>query len=90
MHSHFTMIFPSFHFTTHTHPSHPRHSLLPFTSPSLHFTSLLDDFPHTFTSPYLSLSWLFNEAVKSHALAFYISQFSKLSNFQNFVFLNHR
>jgi hypothetical protein len=45
MHSHFTMIFPSFHFTTYTHPSHSHYNLLPFTSrhiisPPLHFTSL--------------------------------------------------
>jgi hypothetical protein len=25
MHSHFIMTFPSFHFTTLTHPSHPHH-----------------------------------------------------------------
>jgi hypothetical protein len=31
MHSHFTMILSSFHFTTLAPPSHPRHSLLPFT-----------------------------------------------------------
>jgi hypothetical protein len=37
MHSQFTMTFPSFHVTTLTHPSHPRHSLL---SPTLQFTSL--------------------------------------------------
>jgi hypothetical protein len=37
MHPHFTMTFPSFHFTTLTHPSHTHHSLLPF--PSHHFTS---------------------------------------------------
>jgi hypothetical protein len=43
MHPHFTVTFPSFHFTTHTHPSHPHHSLLPFPS---------DDCPYTFTSPY--------------------------------------
>jgi hypothetical protein len=40
MHSYFTMTFPSFQFTTLTHHSHPHHSLLPFTSTSLHFTSL--------------------------------------------------
>jgi hypothetical protein len=48
MHPHFTMTFPSFLFTTLTHPSQPHHSLLPFSSlpfpfphfPSLHFTSL--------------------------------------------------
>jgi hypothetical protein len=43
MHSHFTMSFPSFHFTTLTHPSHPHHNLLHFTTlhfTSLHFTSL--------------------------------------------------
>jgi hypothetical protein len=39
MHSHFTMTFPSFHFTALTYPSHPHHNLLPFTFTSLHFTS---------------------------------------------------
>jgi hypothetical protein len=36
MHSHFTMTVPSFHFTALTHPSHPHHYLIRFTS--LHFT----------------------------------------------------
>jgi hypothetical protein len=30
------MIFPSFHFTTLTFPSHPHHNFLPFTSPFKH------------------------------------------------------
>jgi hypothetical protein len=38
MHSHFTMTFPSFHFTTLMHPSH-HHSFLPFTFTSPHLTS---------------------------------------------------
>jgi hypothetical protein len=32
MHSHFTMTFPSFHFTTLTYHSHPHHILCPYTS----------------------------------------------------------
>jgi hypothetical protein len=30
MYSHFPMTFPSFHFTTFTHPSHPQHNLFSF------------------------------------------------------------
>jgi hypothetical protein len=43
MHSHFTMTFPLFHFTTLMYLSHPHHSLLPHTL--LHFTAFFDDFP---------------------------------------------
>jgi hypothetical protein len=40
MHPHFTMTFPSFHFTILTYPSHYHHNLLLYTSPHRHFTSL--------------------------------------------------
>jgi hypothetical protein len=45
----------------HDHPFIPPHrTYAPFTSSpqitSLHFTAYLDNFPHTFTSPYLSIA----------------------------------
>jgi hypothetical protein len=55
MHSHFTMTFPSFLFTTLTHPSHPRHTLLSFTTTSLDFTVFSDDFSHTLLTFHLKL-----------------------------------
>jgi hypothetical protein len=64
MHSHFTMTFPSFHFTTITHTSHPPHSLLPFTTTSLHLTLvsiLYGTQIITFTSWMSHSNWLFVE-----------------------------
>jgi hypothetical protein len=50
------MTFPSFHFTTLIHSSHPRHSLLPFTS--LH--CILDEFtPHLHFAIFITFLILF-------------------------------
>jgi hypothetical protein len=67
MHPHFTMVFPSFDFTTLTNPSHPHHILL--TLPSLHFNSLhFDDSPtpslrliYNFPNPYPKITWFTGE-----------------------------
>jgi hypothetical protein len=71
MHSHFTMTFPSFHFTTLTYPSHPHHNLLPFTSP--HFTLLhfliISPTPslrliYYFANPFPKITWFTGESLK--------------------------
>jgi hypothetical protein len=58
VHPYFTMIFPSFDFTTLTHPSHPHQSLLHFTS--FDFTALRHpSLPHLSLLPFLAclLNW---------------------------------
>jgi hypothetical protein len=51
------MTFLSFDFTTLTHPSHPHHSLLHFTS--LHFIAFLMIAPHLYFALFITFLTLF-------------------------------
>jgi hypothetical protein len=79
MHSHFTMTFHSFQFSTLTHHSNPRQNSLHFTS--LHFlmisstTSLhlIYHFPNTFAN----ITWFTGESDKSEDFIYHVNVISR-------------
>jgi hypothetical protein len=73
MHSHFTMTFPSLHFATLTHPSHPYHSLLHFISLHFWMISPTPSLPliYHFPNPFPRITW-FTETVPKAYVKLYL------------------